>query len=105
MALNTNYNFYRRLPITKNAFAGLLTLDLDNAAERFAVCDRDSFVCYASGLVALNVVAGIISVVVPYVYTTAPKLIVLMMDDTNVYNAAAADKVTADVIDLVTTAP
>lgn len=105
MALNTNYNFYKRLSITKNAFAGLVTLDLDNAAERFAVCDRDNFTCFATGLIAPNKVAGVVNVIVPFDYTSSPKLVVLMMDDTNVYNAAAADKVTADVIDLVTTAP
>lgn len=105
MALNTNYNFIQRVPVTKNAFVGVVTLDADAAAERFAVLDRMTMLCYSTGVVALNKVAGVVKIIVPYAYTTAPSLTILIFDDGTVYDAVAADKVTADVFDIANAKP
>lgn len=85
---------------------GLIELDFDPAAERYAVIDRRNTNVFWVGPVPVNNPA---KVVVPIDYTTSNNLLVMIFDDTGSpsYNMVGNDKVQAQLVDArtVTTNP
>lgn len=90
----------KNLPLTNSTLVGLVTIDFDNAAERFALVDRTDFSVVTHKLIAPYKVSGVVNIVVPLVYTTNNNLAVIMLDDGSAYDLAGADKVQADVANI-----
>lgn len=95
--------YYKVLPkLTKPDLTGMLTLDLDTAAERVAVIDRRDFSVLAHRNIAASKVSGLVKIIVPIEYTTGNFLLINMLDDGTTYDLGGADKVQADVVDIST---
>ena len=80
---------------------GLVEIDIDPAAERFALLDRRDMKTLMFGL---KPAAGLVKFIVPFEYTTDYFLLALILDDTGApsYNVAGADKIMADLCDAKT---
>lgn len=80
---------------------GLLVIDVDTRASRLQIIER------ATGILVshLRIDNAKMFKFVPLQYATAPDLIVIMLDDSNIFNAAIADNVQAQIVDLVTFDP
>lgn len=79
-------------------YRGAVELDIDPAAERYAVLDRRDMKPLMFGP---RPSSGIARFIVPFDYTTNNQLLALILDDTGtpVYNVAGADKIQAAVVD------
>lgn len=86
---------YRLLKTTELLPVGVLEIDMDAAAERITVIDRDLL-----ETVYANVFTSPLKVVVPIEYATKNGLLVMILDDNAQYNAAVLDGVRASVINL-----
>lgn len=74
---------------------GLLRLDLDLSADRFIVIDRlASKVVYAANISDTRA----FNLLLPAEYTIDKNICVIMMDDNNIYNAAAADRIQLELV-------
>jgi hypothetical protein len=77
-------------------FMGKLELDIDPLAERHAVIDRSNGDVFYIGNNDVNVHY------VDFKYTITSNLIVIILDDTREFNAAAIDGVTCEPVNLAT---
>lgn len=84
-------------PNTVPVSRGLITADIDPAAERFLIMDRRNVQPIFHGVKPASSIANI---VVPFEYTNGFHLVVFIIDDagTPSYNMMAADKVKAELI-------
>jgi hypothetical protein len=76
--------------------SGLITVDMDIAAERVMVLNR------STGQLINHTIrpqSGIYKTLVPLSYTTSNKLVVGIFDDGNVYAAKFEDGVMAELVD------
>ena len=76
---------------------GRLQFDLDPAAERLLVFDRNDGQFYFFGKVSPT-----LSVIVPQTFATSNRLCAILFDDGNTYDLTGTDKIQAE---LVTIAP
>jgi hypothetical protein len=74
---------------------GRLSLDLDPAADRLIVLDRASADIFYLGKIGLN---KQLNLLLPSDFANNQNICVIMMDDNNVYNAAAADRVQLELV-------
>lgn len=76
---------------------GLVTVDIDPAAERVAILDRRNLLLLFNGV---KPASGIANIIMPFEYTNGFDLVVFIIDDggTPSYNMMAADKVKAELI-------
>ena len=75
---------------------GLITVDMDIAAERIMVLDRKS------GQMILHTIrppSGVSKNLVPVSYTTSNNILVGILDDDDVYEAKFIDGVMAELVD------
>tara|TARA_Y100000034_G_scaffold134988_1_gene205164 strand:- start:2096 stop:2410 length:315 start_codon:yes stop_codon:yes gene_type:complete len=79
----------------------LLVIEVDTRASRIQVLDRGTGQLQAH----LPIYSPKLFKFLPIEYASRPNLMVIMIDDTNVFNAAIADNVQAQIIDLVTFDP
>lgn len=93
------------VPLTKTVNAGVIYLDLDAAAERVMVFDRMYLHQYWHSKVTPHLKNGKVAVVVPVEYASSNALAAIIFDDDSQYNLAGADRLTADLINIATTAP
>lgn len=84
-------------PNTVPISRGLITADVDTAAERFVIMDRRNMQPVFHGVKPASSIANII---VPFEYTNGFHLVVFIIDDTGTpsYNMMAADKVKAELV-------
>jgi hypothetical protein len=76
--------------------AGLITVDMDIAAERIMIMDRKSGQLINH---TLRPQSGVCKMLVQVSYTTSNDIIVGMLDDGNVYEAKFKDGVMAELVD------
>ncbi|TMP27211.1 hypothetical protein CWB99_15960 [Pseudoalteromonas rubra] len=88
----------RHIPPTQPINVGLLQINIDPYASRLLILDRHTNKLIA----ALKPNGARVRRFMPAQYTIDPKLMVIMLDDTKVYNAAIVDHVQAQIVDLVT---
>lgn len=89
MLIKTIYPDFAPIP------RGLLKLDLDQAAERLIVIDRNAAETLFLTKIGQN---KTINLMLPAAYANNPSICVIMMDDNNVYNAAAADRIQLELV-------
>lgn len=75
---------------------GLVECSVDQSAERCVILDRNTLVVYANTFVTD---VGVIKRIVPKTYALNNDLIVGILDDDGMYNAAFADGVKAQLVD------
>lgn len=90
---NDVLRFYEPLPV----HTGLLQMQLDPKAERVLAIDRVTLEPVFKLRAATN-----INKLVDYKYTIDANLMILLIDDTNEYDAECADFVKAEAIELTT---
>lgn len=93
------------VPLTKAVNAGVIYLDVDTAAERVIVFDRMYLHQYWHSKVTPYLKNGKVAVVVPVEYASSNTLAAVIFDDDAQYNLAGADRLTAELINIATTAP
>ncbi|WP_351123321.1 hypothetical protein [Shewanella sp. T24-MNA-CIBAN-0130] len=75
---------------------GLITVDMDIAAERIMILNRSTG---QSLLHTIRPPSGISKTLVPLSYTTSNKLLVGILDDGGVYDAKFKDGIMAELVD------
>lgn len=85
-------------PSTDPIYRGLIEIDIDPAAERYAVLDRRSMSIVYAGVKPMS---GNAKLITPLSYTVDHNLMVLNIDDAGapVYYVAGNDKVQAQLVD------
>jgi len=85
-------------PGTAPLHRGIVELDIDPAAERYAVLDRRDMKPLMFGV---RPTTGVVRFIVPFDYTTNNHLLFLILDDTGspAYDVAGTDKKKADLVD------
>lgn len=73
----------------------ILQIDMDVNAERLFVIDRNNFEVL---LVVLRPQSGIAKMQLPNMYSASNRLLVGILDDSNVYNADVADGVACEIV-------
>lgn len=74
---------------------GKLSLDLDAASDRLLVLDRTT----ATPLLLTKVFSDkTLDILLPASYATTNNIVVVLMDDNNVFNAVAADRVQLELV-------
>lgn len=82
-------------------YRGAVELDIDPAAERYAVLDRRDM---KPLMIGMKPASNMIKFIVPFSYTAEFQIIALIMDDTGTpnYNVVGADKIQAELVDAKT---
>lgn len=82
-------------------YRGAVQIDIDPAAERYAVFDRRNLTLVMTGV---KPATGIIKIIVPFDFTVGFNLLALIVDDTGEpsYNIVGADKIQAELVDAKT---
>lgn len=93
--------FFQQITPTNQFYAGQIVVDFDPAAERIMVMDRRTGDLLFLGVIALHKVGTTISFTVPEFYASTTNLIVIILDEQTVYDLAGADKVQADLVNMV----
>lgn len=92
---------FQLIPPSNQYFAGQIVIDPDPAAERMIILDRLSGELFWFGLIGFFKIDNQVKITVPQLYTSTQRLVVIIMDDQTVYDLAGADKVQADLVNMV----